>query len=300
MHKYLKIIKSLLYSPINKFLFFNLLFLFVRKFFKVGFYDECERSEERIDLVIVTISKDYPLLEVYLESLKNICHKINKIYLVSASSDEILSFCKKYNIIFIDEESVLGYGKRDINYSVNGLDRSGWIFQQILKLSGDKFVEMENYVIVDSDTLLINRHNFLENQRFVFFENSEWNEPYFRSFEKIFGYKIGNRLSFTSHMMIFNVENLRKMKDEMESKHQMRWDKVYLSTVDNKEVSCVSDYDNYAGWVFHNFPGKVVRKPLYNKSLGRKNLYDLKYLSKKYGGKLKSISFHSYIKYDHR
>src|SRR3989344_947985 len=297
MGKYLEIIKNRWQSSKNKFLFLNWVFLRIKKVFRIDFYDDCEKKTGKVDLIIPTVSKDYVLLEKYLESLKNLCQEINKIYVVSGHNKEILSFCARHNLIFIDENSVLGYGKETIKYIVSGVDRSGWIFQQLLKLSGEKFIDMEKYIIVDSDTILINKHSFLNGNKFVFFENEEWHEPYFRSFEKMFGYKAKNRLSFTSHMMIFNVENLKKMKNELEIKHKMSWDKIYLSNIDEREMSCVSDYDTYANWVFYHFPEKVIRKPLYNRSISRTELSNLENLKEKYKNKYKSISFHSYIKH---
>lgn len=250
-----------------------------------------------VDTVIITTSKDYELLERHLESLKeNLRQDINKIYLVSLPQKEIMDFCASHNVTFIDERWVLGYGKESITYTVNGADRSGWIFQQLLKLSSDKFVEMENYIIVDSDTILINKSSFLEKGKFIFFENEEWHEPYFRAFKKMFGYSTKNGLSFTSHMMIFNIKNLKLMKNELENKHGMAWDKVYLSNIDEKEMSCISDYDTYANWVLCNFPEKVITEPLYNTSFNRTKLLHLKESMKNLKNEYKSISFHGYIK----
>src|SRR3990167_6504843 len=227
MGKYLEIIKNRWQSSKNKFLFLNWVFLRIKKVFRIDFYDDCEKKTGKVDLIIPTVSKDYLLLEKYLESLKNLCQEINKIYLVSEHNKEILSFCARHDLIFIDENS-------------------------------------------------------------VFFENEEWHEPYFRAFEKMFGYKAKNRFSFTSHMMIFNVENLKKMKNELEIKHKISWDKIYLSNIDEREMSCVSDYDTYANWVFYHFPEKVIRKPLYNRSISRTELSNLENLKEKYKNKYKS------------
>ena len=261
--------------------------------FKVSRFDK-----EVIDLVIVTTSKDYMLLEKYLYFVKNnLCQTINKIFLVSYPKDEIIDFCKNNNISFIDERNVLGYGKDHIKYNVNGMDRSGWMFQQLLKLYADSFVETENFLSVCSDTLLINRNTFLRDGKYIFFENEEWHEPYFKAFKKMFGYDTKNNLSFTSHMMIFNKTKLRLMRQEMEKKHNMRWDDVYLSTIgDGKEQSCVSDYDTYSNWVLYNFPDEVITEPLYNTSLSRDQLATLDTLLPELKKKYKTVSFHAYVK----
>lgn len=268
----------------------------MRKFFSGGFLDNCQ-EQLAVDVVIPTVSKDHELLEIMLEGLrKNLCHHINKIYIVAEADPEITEFCRKNDCHLIDERSVLGYGKEAIHYNVNGVDRSGWIFQQLLKLSGERFVEMKDYLVIDSDTVLINKHNFIEGGKFVFLESEEWHEPYFRSFRKMFGYETRNSLSYTSHMMIFNTDKLREMKKEMEKHHDAPWDKVYLSTIDQNEASCVSDYDTYANWMLCNFPDRILNKPFYNKGLTRSHLSDLASLQRVYGSSLKSLSFHSYLK----
>lgn len=278
------------------FLFVHLLALRIKRALKLNFA-VTGFDKGPVDIVIITASKDHALLETYLTYLKkNLCQDINKIFLVSLENQEVRDFCSAHKITFINERTVLGYDKNTINYRVNGIDRNGWIFQQLLKLSGERFVEMENYIIVDSDTLLINKHTFLKHGKFIFFENEEWNESYFKAFKKMFGYSTKNKLSFTSHMMIFNTKNLVEMKSELEKKHGVSWDKVYLSTVNEHDMSCVSDYDTYANWVLCNHPENITTEPLYNIALGRSKLTHFDTIVEDLKRKHKSVSFHSYIK----
>jgi hypothetical protein len=260
------------------------------------FSDKRETNAQKIDVLIPTATKDLPLLKDVVVSLKNINHPLNKIYIVSPETEELKRFCQENSLVFVNELDVLPYDKGQIEYRVKGQDRSGWIYQQLLKLSGDKIVEQENYFVLDADTLLINNINLIENGRFVFFQNKEWNEPYFATFKKLFGYPTTNKLSFTSHMMIFNKKMLQEMKNEIEEKHGQNWDKVYISMADPEEASCISDYDNYANWVLIHHPSLVKQKPLYNKGLSRSKLLSLDDLEKIYGPHYKTISFHSYIK----
>jgi len=271
------------------------IWLLLKEFFKVSFIDKKEIDGPKIDVLIPTATKDYPLLADVLLSLKNIYQPLNKIYVVSPDTKEIRAFCQNNNCLFIDEKEVLPYGKNAIAYKVGNVDRSGWLYQQLLKLSGDKFVEQDNYFVIDADTLLVNKINLIENHRFVFFQNKEWNNPYFVTFKKLFGYRAINKLSFTSHMMIFNKKMLEEMKREIETKYGQSWDKVYISMADPKEASCISDYDTYANWVLIHHPEFVLQKPLYNKGLSRSKLRPFAELEKIYNKNYKTISFHSYI-----
>jgi len=269
----------------------------LKKLLKLDFNLRNQTNTTSIDLVIPTISKDFDILKTVIDSAKkHVINNIETIYIVSIPDKFLKEFCKKHGYILIDELDVLGYGKNTISYSVNGVDRSGWMFQQLLKLSGDEFVKNKNYLIIDSDTVLLNPHTFIEGNKFVFLQNEEWHEPYFTAFRKLFNYPAVTSLSYTSHMMIFNTSMLKKMKAEIEAKHKKSWDKVYTDTANSTEPSCISDYDTYANWVRCNFPDMVVNRVFYNRSVSRSKFNSLENLELSFDKKYNSISFHNYIK----
>lgn len=267
-----------------------------RRWRKEGFYIQCTSNEQTIDIVIPTIAKDQRLLEIYLQHLKtHLCQKISAIHLVAPGhEDSLRDFAARNKLSFIDEKTVLGYGKEKINYFAGGLDRRGWLFQQLLKLSGEKFVTSPYYAIVDSDTLLIRPQSFFADEKFVLYESTEWHAPYFDSFKNLFGYEAPHSLSFTSHMMIFSVEMLTQMKEEISNHHNMSWDEAYIKCCNTHENSGISDYDTYGQWLTHRHPNTVIHRPLYNKAFTRKQLMTLQGLEEECRGRLSSMSFHSY------
>lgn len=278
-------------------LIFYYLNLKFKKKLKIDFESYNNLSSKLIiDIVLITTQKDFDMLESVLFSLKNINHKIKNIYIVAPKGKFIEKFCKCHKYIFINEETVLGYNKNKNQIIVNGKNRSGWIFQQLLKLSGDKFVEQDNYFIIDSDTILINKINLMEKEKFIFFQNEEWNNPYFEAFERLFKYKARTKLSFTSHMMIFNKHKLRQMKEEIEKKFHCRWDDAYVKCIDMKNESSISDYETYANWMLCNYPTEIIQKPFYNKAINRLFFIENKQIPNKMKKRFNSLSFHSYIK----
>lgn len=294
MKNYINIISDQYKSRKSIYLFFMWILLRVQKLLKINFKFKSCSMDKKIDIVIPTISKDFDILKLLVESLDQVKHTINNIYIVAPLNTEIEQFCKDNNIIFINELDVLGFGKNIIDYKVDNVDRSGWLFQQLLKLSGENFTECEDYLVVDSDTIFVNQNCFINENKYIFYANEEWHQPYFDSFEKIFGYKAPTKLSLTSHMMIFNHKKLKEMKEELESKHGKKWYEVYISTKMDNEQSCVSDYDTYANWMLYNYSKNVEILPFYNKSVSRKSLTTLSGLRDTYSN-LNSVSFHSYI-----
>jgi hypothetical protein len=268
---------------------------------KKGIRRDFNRSDKQtltdtIDIVIPTIGKDLPVFRLYIAHLRaNLTHTIGNIYVVSSAHEEALqAYCQEQGLVFIDETTVLGYGKDHISYQVHGHNRSGWLFQQLLKLSGDTFVTSTKYIIIDSDTLIVRPLSFMESGRGVFFESNEWNEPYFIAVESLFGFRAPHPLSLTSHMMIFDVARLQEMKAAIEARHQVRWDEAYITCCDKTNPSGISDYETYAQWMIQTHPNEVYTTPFYNASLGRKAFFEKKLTGDTFANHAHSLSLHSY------
>jgi len=249
----------------------------------------------RVDVVIPTVSKDFIMLDHVIRSLKHIKHNVNKVYVVAPRDVLVEKYCLRKKIVFIDENTVLGFDKKHITYSVGGVDRSGWLFQQLLKLSGDKFVEMQNFIVLDSDTVYVNDICFKKKCRFVFYGSDEFHKPYYDAYEYMFGYPPVARVSLVAHMMIFNSDYLKEMKDELEARWNRPWFDVVISTSSSAEQSCVSEYETYSNWVIFHYPEKYIIYPFYNKGQVRICPDDFLCLaaSVEY---LHSVSFHAYLR----
>lgn len=251
-------------------------------------------DSKKIDIVIPTISKDFEALGLLIQSLKFIKNQINKIYIVAPKGVYIENFCALNNLIFIDETVVLGFSKDYIKYKVGNIDRSGWLFQQLIKLSGDIFVEMDDYLVIDSDTIFVNNCCFKRDSKYIFYASEEWHRPYFQSFKNLFGYLAPTKLSLTSHMMIFNRHLLREMKLEIEASNHRVWYDKYIDSCLGEEKSCISDYEIYANWVIYNHGSRVIIRPSYNRNVYKREYTSLENLCKKYYLQ-HSVSFHSYL-----
>jgi hypothetical protein len=271
-----------------------LLLLYVRK--KLGTeFNASSCDTITIDIVIPSISKDFGVLDKVISSLHFINHTVGTIFVVAPFSSELSDFCKQRHVVLIDETQVSPIPKKDINYIVHNHDRSGWLFQQLLKLNSDTFVNNKYFLVLDSDTVLINPHTFIHDGKSTLYQNNEWHPPYFRAFNKLFGYNISGNLSLTSHMMIFNVDYLREMKRTITQKHNMSWYQVYINTCDKSQMSGISDYDTYGNWLLINYPQMSTTKILYNTSMRYDKLDSVDTLHKKYGRRYNSISFHNYL-----
>ncbi|WP_158992234.1 FkbM family methyltransferase [Mucilaginibacter sp. L196] len=227
-------------------------------------------SELPIDVFIPASAKDIETLKNVVANAKlNIHHPINNIYIVApADCEEIVDICKETGAIFINENEVLGYNKSAINYIVNNQDRSGWLFQQLLKLSADKIVEKENFLILDADTIFIKPKVFVYEQKAILDMSQERHEAYHRVYEQILKIKTTSKLSFITHYMLFNKMMLKDLKAKIELIHNESWDKVILNNVDYTDASGFSEYETYGNFLLAYHPSYVKQEYSFNATSG--------------------------------
>ena len=251
-------------------------------------------SEMPIDIFIPAIEKDILALPLVIESArKNILHNINKIYVVS-NSERISEICIATDCIFIDENTVLPITKNDINYKVNGLDRSGWIFQQLLKLYGDSVCESESFLVLDADTIFVRPTIFTYGQKTIFYFSDEFNVTYYRTFEKLLHKKIRNIRSFVSHMMLFNRDVLQEFRGIIEKIHEVPWYIAILESMEKNHMVAFSEYECYGNFFLQNRPGLSKLRYWHNRRLDASTLDHLNMLEKNYGQTCRTLSFHVY------
>lgn len=171
-------------------------------------------NDAEIDVVIPIIEKDLKILPLCFEGIKAcVNNKIKDIYIVAPRiNEEIIVFCEKHQVKYVDESTVIGITPKDINLMVEGvngtcINRSGWLFQQLLKLSGN-IGTCENYLCIDSDHILVRPHTFVDKNNIpVFYMSAECHEPYYENIRKISSTKKMSYLSYVAHKMLFNLNS---------------------------------------------------------------------------------------------
>lgn len=251
---------------------------------------------EMIDVVIPAIEKDLDILPLCLKGIKkNVNNKIGDIYIVAPQTEKMTNFTKSNNITLINEETVLGYGKNAIGYRCGDTDRSGWILQQLLKLSGN-LGKHRYYLVVDADHILLNKHTFLTaDKKTVFYMSKEYYYPYYLFHEKSFGKYPYQHLSYVDHKMLFDKEEVKKLHSILEQKLGKRWDEAIVSMLKSNEKISFSEFETYG----HIFPkNRKLRLSWHQKELTKlsNTSYDYESLHNVFAGKYLSITFPDYKK----
>ena len=243
-----------------------------------------------LDVVIPTTDKDLCLLEHCIDSIiRFLRHPIGNIYVVSPNSDIVRHIASEKKCIFIDETSVIpSLSKEDIHYAVNGKDRSGWLFQQLLKLSVDTFAKNEHVLVMDSDTFLVHPAKYIHNGKTILNTSDEHYETYFKVYRKLMKEDPVSPKSFIAHGMLFSKHYLQEMKQFISQKNQKDWVQAILSHVDYSDLSGFSEYETYGNYLLRHHPTKVKLEYWFNRSVSS---FEETNALPRY---IKTVSLHSY------
>lgn len=210
-------------------------------------------SDDPIDVVIPIIERDLAILPLCMEGVRRcVANKVAAVYIVAAPTETIKTAADRMGAIFVDESGVLGYDASDLHIITrNGADRSGWIFQQLLKLSG-AIGQSRRFMVIDADHILLRPHVMADSQgRHVMYMSEEYNSPYYANMRRLTGIRKPDRLSYVAHKMIFDRVKLKQLRDIIEKRHgnSMSWDKVITSSLDLKYASNFSEFELYGNFL---------------------------------------------------
>ncbi|MBB6671371.1 DUF6492 family protein [Cohnella nanjingensis] len=243
--------------------------------------------------MIPAIEKDLGTLPHVIDAVRlHVRHPIGRIYVVSPESERIRKLCKRKGCTFVNERKVLPITKNDIHYSSKRWERSGWLYQQLLKLGGTSVVSRKHYLVVDADTVFIRPHRFLVDGKTVFYCR-KWSQPeYFVTYRKLTGERAKAPRSFVTHYMLFDKTKVSAMKRDFEAKHGTRWYRAIIRSINKKKQFGFSEYETYGNYLYARHPGKVVMKSAQNKSLHSNAGALSAERIRKLATKFRSLSFH--------
>lgn len=250
-------------------------------------------TASKIDVVIPAIDKDLGTLPYVIDSVrKHVAHPIGRIFVVAPSSPRIQDVCRRKGCTFVHEKNVLPLRKKDIVYRSSRWERSGWLYQQLLKLGSSSVVNQRRYLVIDADTVLIRPHRFDEGGKQVFYCRS-WSQPeYFVTYRKLLGRKPPRPRSFVTHYMMFDKTKLRTLKASIEQRHGTKWYKAIIRSINRKKQFGFSEYETYGNFVYSQSPGSVRLRSALNKSLHTSPSALSASRISELAGRYRSLSFH--------
>ena len=257
-------------------------------------------AQEPIDVVIPIIAKDLHILPLCLEGVRSqVSHPIQNIYIVAPSQPEIIQFCRERQLEFVDEQTVFGFSPSSLQLQVTlpdgrVKDRSGWLFQQLVKLSG-RIGTCRHYLCIDADHVLIRPHVFLtEAGQTVFYMSYEEHQPYYDNIRRLMPELKLAALSFVDHKMLFDKEQLQTLHTALEQRTGQTWIEAIINSYDRRCEAGFSEFELYG-----NFVTEKVLRPWLQKRLPYTKLADYETLRRKYASSRWSLTFPDYMRQNH-
>ena len=257
-------------------------------------------SLQEIDVVIPIVAKDLHILPLCLEGVRQqVSHHIKDIYIVAPAEQDIVSFCETNNLHFVNETSVLGFSPKELNIVITNPDgttrnRSGWLFQQLIKLSG-KVGTCQHYLCIDADHVLIRPHVFLtDDNKTVFYMSYEEHKPYYENIHKLMPGLQLDTLSYVDHKMLFDKEQLKRLHNALSQQTGDSWIDAIINNYDRTNFAGFSEFELYG-----NFIQNKERRPWLQKRLSYNHIADYATLQRKWSGSRWSLTFPEYMKQNH-
>ena len=260
-------------------------------------FPQLQSSTESIDVVIPIVGKDLRILPLCLEGVYHcVAHPIQQIYIVAPAQDEIVRFCEEHELQFVDEREVLGFGPKDLNLQIRNADgfqsnRSGWLFQQFIKLSG-KVGTCQYYLCIDADHVLIRPHVFLtQDNKTVFYMSYEEHQPYYDNIHRLLPDLVLDKLSYVDHKMLFDKQQVERLHQALTQGTGLSWTDVVLKSYDRSSFAGFSEFELYG-----NFVVDKVQRPWLQKRLPYKKMADYDTLQRQWSRSRWSLTFPDYMR----
>jgi hypothetical protein len=264
------------------------------------------RSQENIDLVIVASDKDFHTLPLCITfAIRSLDHFFSGHVFVVVPARQIQT-CKKIlkhanigNSKVINEENLVSSRNRKILRAKFG-NRYGWVLQQLLKVSQVLRSESKYALIVDSDTILITKRQWIEEERTLLSVSWEFHSSYY-VFLNRFG--IGDKIpryTFVTHHMLMNRKYLqsalkqagfKELDDLVNVLNEGHWD--------NGSPFCL-EYELY-GQYMYQFQNEKIRiekwgnRAVHWNVIKNLSMEEITNIFRNYD----SISAHSYLEGEH-
>ena len=229
-----------------------------------------EMAAHAVDVLIPCASKDVSVIRDCIYSIyKHSLNRIGRVYVVGRK-EELERECAGLDVIILDENEDVEPRRDDVIYYAVGKDRSGWMWQQLLKLHADKISNAGYIYIHDADTVVLKWHVLAVEGRELFYFADEYHKPYYNACNQLIGK--GSHLPFScvSHGMTFNREVLRQLREKIQDTTQKKWKEAIVEQAAVDTISGFSEYEIYANYVCRFHDGEKVFMHNRNLSVNRK------------------------------
>jgi len=128
----------------------------------------------------------------------------------------------------------------------------------------------DNYLIIESDCLILSKIDFFENNKTIFYLcRDQYHQPYFNFSSKILNLEKTYPHSFISEFMMYDKKKIKDMLRESNCENE----KDFLELIyNNVNLNCYpADYELYGNFCMKYYPNDYLVKPLDYNFYGRES-----------------------------
>lgn len=256
--------------------------------------------ESKFDLVIPIIERDMQVFERIIEYLWKYL-PIKRIVLIGDERvNERLKCNNLKNIDFINENNIIPF---DIIHdcmvkisenNVKAVQRTGWYYQQFIKMAYSLHCNEDYYLLWDGDTVPLHKIEMFDGDKPYFDMKTEFYPYYFETLNNLLGLDKVSKGSFISEHMIISVEIMRNLIEEIENRSVIQGNTFYEKILysikkEHLHFSGFSEFETYGTYVQYRFPDRYECREWKSLREGSKyfdinnfNAADSAWLSKQY------------------
>lgn len=225
-------------------------------------------NETKYDLIMPSIRDDIWKIKKHYKLLKKYL-PVKKIVVIGNDTvrKEISDASKE--LIFINENELIPYNS--VKKAISKRDescvgRTGWYYQQFLKMKYAEVCNDKYYLIWDSDMIPLKRLDFFDKGYPCFDLSDEFNKPYFDTMAVLLPGLVKTRKeSFIAEHMMIQCEWMRELIAEIEKNTCILgsefWEKI-INAINIKDLpnSGFSEFETYGTFVETKHPGKYKKR----------------------------------------
>ena len=215
------------------------------------------------DIIIPTSANDAPFLPRVITYIRKNLSEANNIYII-ANKNIHTGIRKRCNDVFIlnEDELIDGLTFKNIEKKINSIaganiGRTGWYFQQLLKLAFAQTNYCDKYYLTwDADTLPLSHISFFKEGKPLFTLKKEYNKPYFDTIKRLLGIEKQVQASFIAEHMLLSKELVYKLISSIEKTNIQgnNWIEKILYACEDLRLSAFSEFETYGNFVIANYP----------------------------------------------
>ena len=225
--------------------------------------------EKKFACVIPTVADDYGRTKIHYLSFFRLLPVNRLIFIgpaelkVEIKKDIENGFYKDNKIDHIEENDLVEFSQikkiyEELRAETNQKNPSSvnWYYQQFLKMAYSERCSDDYYLCWDSDTIPVRKIEMFSQDGTPYLDyKTEFQNSYFKTIERLFGFGKVIEKSFISEHMLFNKILMREMIGDIEKSNNRGkncWEKIIYSMGADNLACGFSEFETYGSWVAMN------------------------------------------------